>query len=42
MIAQISAVNINAESGNVMDITVSDGKPQKSRYLSRISFKSRS
>ena len=26
MIAQISAVNMDAESGNLMEITVSDGK----------------
>ena len=26
MIAQTSAVNMNAESGNLMKITVSDGK----------------
>ena len=37
MIAQTSAVNIDAESGNLMQITVSDGKTvaQATKFPSR-------
>ena len=37
MIAQISAVNVNAESGNLMEITVFDGNfvAQATQFPSR-------
>ena len=35
MTSQISAVNMDAESGNIMEITVSDGKTQATELPSR-------
>ena len=33
MIAQTSAVNMDAKYGNLMEITVSDGKPHNSHHV---------